>query len=304
MHAPHGSPSAARRATTVGVIVATAVVIIAFLPPLGVGGALADIDAFVWASAWTVWRIRSTSRSRRLALRVIASVVALALGGVTIVSLARRDGHAAAVPPFATARASSTEGVAPFRVVLDAADSRAQNPSEPLAFDWDIDGDGSFGDATTIRLVHVYMEPGRYAVRVKVTDKEHQSSVSHPVDVTVQKRRPHVKQKPPRRRSKSLVFDDVPDSADIFELTVTAGEIVIADTGEDELSRLVVRLATGRCEWHHVKTGDRFDVARGRLRFRIDAQHVGYRLFDSSESEIDVVRSSGRKALPLICRKR
>jgi PKD repeat protein len=285
---------------TAGAIVVVAATIINFLSP--VGGWLALVDALVWAVAWwTVFEARFGPRWLLVSIRVAACLASLGLLGLTLSSLADDDPPPPFDPPFASARASATAGVAPFRVVFDAADSRAAKQTDPIAYAWDLDGDGSFGDATTIRAVHTYETPGEYVVRVKVTDSADQSSVSRPLTVTV---RPQPKPEPKTTvKRESLIFKDVPDSRSVFELTVAAGPIIVADSGEDELSRLVVRLSAGRCEWRDVKTGDRFEIERGPLRFQIDAQHVGFRVSDFSDAQIDITRRTlGRSAARLRCR--
>ena len=206
--------------TTLGVIAIGATTIIAFLPPLGVPGALAVLDAFVWSAAWALWRTEVSRRWLRYLLRAVASVGAVTLLAVTVVALVDKDtSQPGRVPPFATARASVTTGVAPLRVVFDAGDSRAAHSRDTLVFDWDIDGNGMFGDATTVRPVHIYREPGTYLVRVKVTDSQDQSSVSQPLDVVVHAP-PRAPVKAPRARVESIQFREIPDSAHAFELTV------------------------------------------------------------------------------------
>lgn len=88
------------------------------------------------------------------------------LGG-TVVRLQYPDGVA---EPIARVTASATEGPAPLTVTLDASTSSPGLPGNELSFNWDIDGDGTFGDASGAVVQATYNDEGRITSQVKVTD--------------------------------------------------------------------------------------------------------------------------------------
>jgi glucose/arabinose dehydrogenase len=71
-------------------------------------------------------------------------------------------------PPTAAVTASLTSGAAPLHVDLDATGS-TDPEGRPLTYSWDLDGDGTFGDATGPTVSHTY-SPGTYQPSVRVTD--------------------------------------------------------------------------------------------------------------------------------------
>jgi PKD repeat protein len=67
--------------------------------------------------------------------------------------------------------ASPTHGTVPLTVSFDGSGSRDPDGT-PLSFTWDLDGDGSFGDATIAKPSYTYGVAGTYLARLKVTDAE------------------------------------------------------------------------------------------------------------------------------------
>ena len=67
--------------------------------------------------------------------------------------------------------ASPTHGTVPLTVSFDGSASRDPDGT-PLSFTWDLDGDGSFGDATIAKPSYTYGVAGTYLARLKVTDAE------------------------------------------------------------------------------------------------------------------------------------
>jgi hypothetical protein len=73
--------------------------------------------------------------------------------------------------PTAAVTASPSSGSAPLTVTLDARGS-SDPDGGTLQFSWDLDGDGTFGDATTATVTRTYQAPGDVTVRVRVTDAQ------------------------------------------------------------------------------------------------------------------------------------
>jgi glucose/arabinose dehydrogenase len=70
--------------------------------------------------------------------------------------------------PTAALTANPTNGTAPLEVHLDGSGS-TDPESGPLTYSWDLDGDGTFGDATGPTASHTY-SPGTYQPSLRVTD--------------------------------------------------------------------------------------------------------------------------------------
>ncbi len=72
-------------------------------------------------------------------------------------------------PPVADLSIMSSPAATDSQVLLDA--SRSTDPNQdPLAFSWDLDGDGIYGDAAGALQTVSYPKPGRYRVGVQVSD--------------------------------------------------------------------------------------------------------------------------------------
>ena len=91
---------------------------------------------------------------------------------------------AANQPPTAVASASPTVGPAPLNVSFDGSGSTDPD-GDALAYSWDLNGDGTFGDATSIAPTLTYTTPGTYQAVLRVTDSRGASSLSPPVTISV-----------------------------------------------------------------------------------------------------------------------
>jgi glucose/arabinose dehydrogenase len=73
-------------------------------------------------------------------------------------------------PPVAILQANPTNGPAPLTVNFDGSSSYDPDPNGTITFDWDLDGDGAFGDANAPALQHTYVVGGNRLARMRVTD--------------------------------------------------------------------------------------------------------------------------------------
>lgn len=64
---------------------------------------------------------------------------------------------------------SSADGT-PRTIGFSAANSVDPNSGDTLGYDWDLDGDGNFGDASGVTVSHAYATTGSYRVAVRVSD--------------------------------------------------------------------------------------------------------------------------------------
>jgi len=88
-------------------------------------------------------------------------------------------------PPTAVATASSTSGTAPLAVNFDGSGSSDPDAGDTISYSWDLNGDGTFGDATTATPSYTYTSAGTYNAVLKVTDNHGASSNSTPITITV-----------------------------------------------------------------------------------------------------------------------
>jgi glucose/arabinose dehydrogenase len=73
--------------------------------------------------------------------------------------------------PTARAIASPTSGTAPLTVAFDGRGS-TDPEGRPLTYSWDLDGNGTFGDATGATATYTYTTSGSYTARLRVTDDQ------------------------------------------------------------------------------------------------------------------------------------
>lgn len=73
-------------------------------------------------------------------------------------------------PPRAVVTATPQSGPVPLGVSFDASASLDPDGTTSLAFSWDLDGNGTFGDSTSVRPTRTYAAAGTHMVRVRVTD--------------------------------------------------------------------------------------------------------------------------------------
>jgi glucose/arabinose dehydrogenase len=86
-------------------------------------------------------------------------------------------------PPTAGASASPTTGPAPLTVQFDGTSSSDPDAGDTLTYDWDLDGDGAYDDASVAQPSQTYTA-GTYTVRLLVTDSHGASDVSDPITIT------------------------------------------------------------------------------------------------------------------------
>lgn len=70
--------------------------------------------------------------------------------------------------PTAAITASATSGAAPLTVQLNGGSS-SDPEGQALSYSWDLNGDGTFGDATGVSVTHTF-PAGTWTVRLRVTD--------------------------------------------------------------------------------------------------------------------------------------
>jgi PKD repeat protein len=90
---------------------------------------------------------------------------------------------AANQPPTARLSASPTTGNAPLTVAFDGSGS-TDPEARPLTYSWDLNGDGTFGDATGPTASYTYTGNGTYNASLRVTDDQGASNTAS-VTITV-----------------------------------------------------------------------------------------------------------------------
>jgi glucose/arabinose dehydrogenase len=88
---------------------------------------------------------------------------------------------AANQPPTAVVSANPTNGPVPLTVSFDGTGS-SDPEGKPLSYSWDLNGDGTFGDATASTASYTYTTAGVYHPSLRVTDDQ---GVSDTKSVTV-----------------------------------------------------------------------------------------------------------------------
>jgi glucose/arabinose dehydrogenase/PKD repeat protein len=78
---------------------------------------------------------------------------------------------AANQPPTAAVTADPTNGPVPLTVTFDGTGS-SDPEGKPLSYSWDLNGDGTFGDATGSSAMSTYTTAGVYTARLRVTDDQ------------------------------------------------------------------------------------------------------------------------------------
>jgi PKD repeat protein len=87
-------------------------------------------------------------------------------------------------PPLAVASANPTSGPAPLTVQFTGSGS-SDPDGDAITYSWDLNGDGTYGDATTANPSFTYTTAGTRQVTLRVTDARGASSVSAPITITV-----------------------------------------------------------------------------------------------------------------------
>jgi PKD repeat protein len=65
--------------------------------------------------------------------------------------------------------ANPTAGTVPLTVQFSGAGS-SDPDGDPLAYSWDLNGDGAFGDSTAVAASFTYTKPGNVTARLRVSD--------------------------------------------------------------------------------------------------------------------------------------
>ncbi|HEX7278699.1 MAG TPA: LamG-like jellyroll fold domain-containing protein [Solirubrobacterales bacterium] len=73
--------------------------------------------------------------------------------------------------PTAVAKASPDAGPLPLTVSFDGSGSTDPDAGDVLSYNWDLDGDGQYGDSTAAKPSFTYTSAANVTVRLKVTDK-------------------------------------------------------------------------------------------------------------------------------------
>ncbi len=82
-------------------------------------------------------------------------------------------------PSAAIALASGSTADGPPRQIMFVATNSVDPDGDTLTYDWDLDGDGNFGDASGDTATHDYIDSGSFRVAVRVTDTSGASDVQH-----------------------------------------------------------------------------------------------------------------------------
>jgi glucose/arabinose dehydrogenase len=85
--------------------------------------------------------------------------------------------------PRAVISATPTNGSTPLHVDFNAASSSDPDGGDTLTYDWDLDGDGAYDDATGTTAEFTYDNAGRYLPGVRVTDN-HGASATDAVAIS------------------------------------------------------------------------------------------------------------------------
>jgi glucose/arabinose dehydrogenase len=72
--------------------------------------------------------------------------------------------------PRAVIGATPTNGATPLHVNFDATGSSDPDPGDTIGYEWDLDGDGEYDDATGPTAEFTYPDAGSYLAGVRVTD--------------------------------------------------------------------------------------------------------------------------------------
>jgi glucose/arabinose dehydrogenase len=99
--------------------------------------------------------------------------VDIALGTVN-----RLDSFSGNQPPIATFTATPPYGAVPLAVQFDASATTDDSPISGLTFQWDLDGDGQYDDATGVTASRTYSASTNVTVKLLVTDQSTATSVA------------------------------------------------------------------------------------------------------------------------------
>ena len=160
--------------------------------------------------------------------------------------------------PTAVAVAEPPSGPAPLAVTFDARGS-SDPDGDALAFSWDLDGDGAFGDSTSATPARTYAA-GTHTVRVRVTDGRGGDDTASTTVRADERPAPPVSARAPAATGRALV-----------------GELLRADPGVwDGADPITLEYRWERCD----RAGRRCAVVGGAVlrAYRIRAADLGRRL--------------------------
>ena len=80
--------------------------------------------------------------------------------------------------PHAVMQATPLSGAVPLSVSFDGRASSDPNAGDTLTYSWDLDGNGTFGDALTAQTSFTYTQANVYTVRLKVTDNHGAANIA------------------------------------------------------------------------------------------------------------------------------
>lgn len=75
-------------------------------------------------------------------------------------------------PPTAKVTSDKTSGAAPLTVNFDGSGSSDPDTGDTIAYSWDLNGDGTFGDSTAAKPSFTYNAAGTYTAKLRVTDSQ------------------------------------------------------------------------------------------------------------------------------------
>jgi glucose/arabinose dehydrogenase len=92
-------------------------------------------------------------------------------------------------PPVAAIDVDKADGPTPLVVQFDGSGSSDPDPGDVLAYSWDLNADGTFGDSTAVAPTATYSTAGTYKPRLRVTDP-HGATAFATVTITAGNTRP------------------------------------------------------------------------------------------------------------------
>ncbi|WP_113705234.1 ThuA domain-containing protein [Nonomuraea lactucae] len=161
-------------------------------------------------------------------------------GGNNDSGLYRIDYSAGARSPVAKAVASATDGPAPLAVQFDATGSFDPD-GDPITFEWDFDGDGTF-DSTEAKPSHTYAK-GKYTAQLKVKDSTGKEGYAN-IEIVSGNSRPVVTIETPLNGTPIEFGQDVP-----YKIKVTD-----PDGGTVDCTKVIVAPALGHDDHEHETT--------------------------------------------------
>lgn len=99
-------------------------------------------------------------------------------GGALLGTVVRLSYPSGVAGPTARLSVDDDAGPTPHTVTLDASASTPGSPDDILSFDWDLDGDGTFGDASGAVVTTTYHDEGRFTATVAVTDQNDETDTA------------------------------------------------------------------------------------------------------------------------------